>query len=227
MVDASVGGKTGIDLGAIKNQIGLFSNPEMVIIDYDYLLTVPKRELKSGLAEIIKYGYTFDKTLWEKISEFKEIDLDELNPLIYKSIYIKNEVVKTDMKETGLRKTLNFGHTIGHAIESYFLESKDKENLTHGEAIAVGMIIEAYFSHILNGFPIEKCDELKIFIKKFYGKVHMSKEDITSIIPLMIYDKKNVNGQVNFVLLKDLENCVWDVVVNEDLLLEGFDYYAE
>ncbi|MFD1316308.1 3-dehydroquinate synthase [Namhaeicola litoreus] len=227
MVDASVGGKTGIDLGTLKNQIGLFSNPAMVIIDYDYLLTVPKRELKSGLAEIIKYGYTFDKTLWETIHRFEDIDLNEVNELIYKSIDIKNEVVKTDMKETGLRKTLNFGHTIGHAVESYFLDSKEKENLTHGEAIAVGMVIEAYFSYKLNGFPLVKVDELKSFVKNFYGKVEMSKNDITSIIPLMMYDKKNVSGQVNFVLLKEMENCIWDINVHEDLLLEGFAYYAD
>jgi 3-dehydroquinate synthase len=134
-------------------------------------------------------------------------------------------VVKTDMKETGLRKTLNFGHTIGHAIESYFLESADKQNLTHGEAIAIGMIIEAYYSHKLTGFSLQYCEELKTFVKHFYGDVEMSKEDIESIIPLMIYDKKNVAGQVNFVLLKDMESCVWDIKVNVDLLLDGFDYY--
>ncbi|MGB5242516.1 MAG: 3-dehydroquinate synthase [Lutimonas sp.] len=225
MVDASVGGKTGIDLGALKNQIGLFSNPDMVLIDYDYLLTVPERELRSGLAEIIKYGFTFDQTLWHKIKEFEKIDLTKVNDLIYKSIYIKNEVVKTDLKETGLRKTLNFGHTIGHAIESYFLESTDKQNLTHGEAIAIGMIIEAYYSYKLNGFSLHYCDELKVFVNHFYGTIDMSKVDIESIIPLMIYDKKNVAGQVNFVLLKDIESCVWDIKVNVDLLLEGFDYY--
>ena len=158
MVDASVGGKTGVDLGVLKNQIGLFSNPEMVLVDTDYLQTVTPREIRSGTAEIIKYGLTYDIKLFNQIKNDKNLSI---NDLIHTSINIKNEVVLQDPKEKGLRKILNFGHTIGHAIESYFLESDHKENLTHGEAIAIGMICECFISVELLNFPKEKLHEVK------------------------------------------------------------------
>ena len=142
MVDASVGGKTGVDLGVLKNQIGLFANPEIVIIDDHYLATLEERELRSGMAEIIKYSLTYDVKLLDAIKSF---DKSNIEYLIQRSIEIKNEIVLKDPKENGLRKVLNFGHTLGHAIESYFLESKYKKNLTHGEAIAIGMVCETYF----------------------------------------------------------------------------------
>jgi 3-dehydroquinate synthase len=144
MVDASVGGKTGIDFGVLKNQIGLFSNPEMVVIDSQYLTTVSEREIRSGMAEIIKYGLTYDIKLWNQIKSLEELENNILNSIINRSIEIKNTIVLKDPKEKSLRKILNFGHTLGHAIESYHLESEEKNNLTHGEAIAIGMITETF-----------------------------------------------------------------------------------
>ena len=161
MVDASVGGKTGVDLGVLKNQIGLFSDPKMVLIDPRYLQTVTDRELRSGVAEIIKYGLTYDVKLWDSIKLIEDLNYNTLNGLIHRSIEIKNNVVLEDPKEAGVRKVLNFGHTLGHAIESYFLKSDIKENLTHGEAIAIGMITETYISEVLFGFPKEKTREIK------------------------------------------------------------------
>lgn len=225
MVDASVGGKTGVDLGVLKNQIGLFSNPEMVVVDMDFLKTVSEREMKSGLAEIIKYGFTFDRSLWDTIKEFKKIDLEVIGSLVHRSVEIKNEVVLQDLLEQNLRKSLNFGHTIGHAIESYFLESQHKSNLTHGEAIAVGMIVELYFSTALYQFPSYLTEELKSFVKDFYGRIDIQDSDVESIINLMKYDKKNVNGKINFVLAKEMEQCVLDVQVPAELLSKGVDYY--
>lgn len=227
MVDASVGGKTGVDLGVLKNQIGLFSNPEMVLIDMDFLKTVSTREMRSGLAEIIKYGFTFDKSLWKNIQTFKIVELEKIKPLIYRSIEIKNDVVLQDLLENNLRKSLNFGHTIGHAIESFFLESEDKNDLTHGEAIAVGMIIELYYSSKLYDFPLSLTEELKSFVNRFYGKVNFEQDDLAAITDLMKYDKKNVSGKVNFVLLDSLEKCQLDVKVNPDLVKEGLLYYME
>ena len=227
MVDASVGGKTGVDLGVLKNQIGLFSNPEMVLIDMDFLNTVSTREMRSGLAEIIKYGFTFDKSLWENIQTFKIVELEKIKPLIYRSIEIKNDVVLQDLLENNLRKSLNFGHTIGHAIESYFLESTDKKDLTHGEAIAVGMIIELYYSSKLYDFPLSLTEELKSFVNSFYGKVNFEPDDLGAITNLMQYDKKNVSGKVNFVLLDSLEKCQLDVKIDPDLVQEGLLYYME
>jgi 3-dehydroquinate synthase len=227
MVDASVGGKTGIDLGVLKNQIGLFSNPEMVMIDTGFLKTVTEREMRSGLAEIIKYGLTFDQSIWNRIKSMQKIDYELIIDLVYRSIEIKNKVVLKDLKEENLRKSLNFGHTIGHAIESFFLEGKQKKALTHGESIAIGMVIESYYSSKKFGFPMEKTDELKNFVIDFYGKTLIEKNDFAPIIDLMQYDKKNISGKVNFVLLKKMESCIIDVQLSEELLVEGIEYYLE
>ena len=225
MVDASVGGKTGVDLGVLKNQIGLFSDPEMVLIDPQYLKTISQRELRSGLAEIIKYGLTYDKQLWNKINNFQEINIYNISTLIHRSIEIKNEVVTKDPKEQNLRKILNFGHTLGHAIESYFLESKDKENLTHGEAIVVGMITEAYISEGLLNFPMNEVHNIKKVLLKIYGKISMSKADYKGITALLIHDKKNVGGKVNFVLLSAFESFELDCEVAKELVIDALDYY--
>ena len=225
MVDASVGGKTGVDLGVLKNQIGLFSDPEMVVIDPIYLETVSQRELRSGLAEIIKYGLTYDIKVWNDINNFKEFNISDLSSLIHRSIEIKNEVVTEDPKEAGIRKVLNFGHTLGHAIESYFLESEDKENLTHGEAIAIGMITEAYISKVLLEFPSEALKNIKQLIINIFGKVQIEIADYDAILELLIHDKKNVAGQVNFVLLTDFENYKLDCKVEKSLIFEALNYY--
>ena len=222
MVDASVGGKTGVDLGVLKNQIGLFANPEMVIVDTSYLTTVTDREIKSGTAEIIKYGITYDTKLFNEVKNNKGL---KINDLIYRSIEIKNEVVLQDPREKSLRKILNFGHTLGHAIESFYLESEDKENLTHGEAIAIGMVCESFMSSKLLGFPTEKVSEIKDVILSIYNRTNLLKEDFSAIMELLKHDKKNVNGQVNFVLLNDFENYKLDCKVPEDLIIESMEFY--
>ena len=225
MVDASVGGKTGVDLGVLKNQIGMFCNPEMVIIDTDFLSTVPERELKSGLAEIIKYGFTFDRKLWDDIRELEKPDLDKIRKMVHRSVEIKNDVVLEDLLENSLRKSLNFGHTVGHAIESYFLDNKEKERLTHGEAIAIGMVVELFYSSRLLDLPMEHAKALKTFVDRFYGEVNLESEDLAPIIDLMQYDKKNVSGKINFVLLNAIESCELDMQVNKELLREGLKFY--
>ncbi|WP_298880012.1 3-dehydroquinate synthase [uncultured Polaribacter sp.] len=222
MVDASVGGKTGVDLGVLKNQIGLFANPEMVLVDTDYLTTVTEREIKSGTAEIIKYGITYDINLFNEIKNNKNLNI---NDLIFRSIEIKNEVVLQDPKEQSLRKILNFGHTLGHAIESFYLESEDKENLTHGEAIAIGMVCESYMSDKLLGFPSEKVTQVKDVVLSIYDKTNLLKEDFFAIMELLKHDKKNVNGQVNFVLLNDFEDYKIDCKVPEELIIESMEFY--
>jgi 3-dehydroquinate synthase len=222
MVDASVGGKTGVDLGVLKNQIGLFANPEMVIVDTAYLVTLSDREIKSGTAEIIKYGITYDRQLLNEIKNNKSLHIQDL---IFRSIEIKNEVVLKDPKEQNLRKILNFGHTLGHAIESFYLESGDKENVTHGEAIAIGMVCESFISSKLLSFPIEKVKEIKEVVLSIYNKTRLLKEDFSKIMDLLKHDKKNVNGQVNFVLLNDYEDCKIDCEVSETLIKESMEFY--
>lgn len=222
MVDASVGGKTGVDLGVLKNQIGLFANPEMVLIDEDYLATLNDRETRSGIAEIIKYGLTYDIKVLNEVKYYNHL---KNNELIHRSIEIKNKVVLQDPKEQNLRKILNFGHTIGHAIESYFLASETKENLTHGEAIAIGMICESYLSSKVLNFPEENVSEVKEIISSIYDKVTIEAADYDAIIDLLKHDKKNVDGQVNFVLLNDYEKYQLDCKVNNNLIIESLQYY--
>ncbi|PQJ78314.1 3-dehydroquinate synthase [Polaribacter porphyrae] len=222
MVDASVGGKTGVDLGVLKNQIGLFANPQMVIVDDRYLTTVTPREIKSGTAEIIKYGLTYDIHLFNQIKDNKDLKIKDL---IFRSVEIKNEVVLQDPKEQNLRKILNFGHTLGHAIESFYLESEDKENLTHGEAIAIGMVCESYLSSQLLGLSTEKVNTVKEVVLSIYNKNNLLKQDFSSIVNLLKHDKKNVNGQVNFVLLNDFEDFKIDCKVPEDLIIESMEFY--
>lgn len=222
MVDASVGGKTGVDLGVLKNQIGLFANPQMVIVDDDYLKTLSEREIQSGTAEIIKYGLTYD------ISLFKEIQANQyskINELIFRSVEIKNEVVLQDPKENHLRKILNFGHTLGHAIESFYLKSEDKKTLTHGEAIAIGMVCESYMSSKLLNLSKNKVDEVKKAVLSIYPKINLQENDFSNILELLKHDKKNVGKQVNFVLLNDFEDFKIDCTVPEYLIIESLHYY--
>lgn len=225
MVDASVGSKTGVDLDNLKNLVGLFSNPEMVLIDPTFLTTVSEREIKSGVAEIIKYGLTFNPKLLIDIKDDKWKNINDLNDIIHQSISIKNNVVLEDFRETNLRKALNYGHTVGHAIESYFLEHESLENLLHGEAVAIGMVIEAYVSKKLHGFPINELESLKDYVLKTYGKITIGKEHYTSILDLMKHDKKNANGVVKYILLKDVGEFILDVTAPNDLITEGLDYY--
>lgn len=222
MVDASVGGKTGVDLGVLKNQIGLFANPEMVLVDTTYLQTVSPREIRSGTAEIIKYGLTYDQGLYNEIATNNNLNVVDL---IHRSIEIKNEVVQKDPKENGLRKILNFGHTVGHAVESYFLEHPDKEKLTHGEAIAIGMICECYISSKLFNFPEDKLAEIKSTVVTIYGKTEIIEDDFNGILNLLKHDKKNINGEVNFTLLKDVEQFELDCKVDKDLVVASLYFY--
>ena len=225
IVDASVGSKTGVDLDNLKNLIGLFSNPEMVLIDSNYLETLPEREFKSGIAEIIKYGLTFDPKLWEAIQQDKWKNSEELNAVINQSINIKNKVVLEDYKEIGLRKVLNYGHTVGHAIESYFLEHSDLEPLLHGEAIGIGMVVEAYISNKQYNFPKNELEKLKQYILKIYGKTTIDATHYPAILELMKHDKKNIKGTVKYILLKDIGDFVLDGEASNELVVEGLEYY--
>lgn len=227
MVDASVGGKTGVDLGNLKNQIGVINQPEMVLIDTQYLSTLPQEEMRSGLAEILKHGLIASESYWKKVSNLDRLDISDLEGIIRESVEIKKEVVTKDPYEKNLRKTLNFGHTLGHAIESYCLTHPEKKKLLHGEAIAAGMILESYLSSELQNFPASKLENISRVIWNLYGRESYSAEDIREIKALMRFDKKNERGNINFVLLEDIGKPVIDIVVSDDLINKAFDYYLK
>jgi len=225
MVDASVGGKTGVDLGAIKNQIGVINNPEMVIINTAFLNTLPKNHIDSGKAEMFKHGLINSESYWNKFINNGNFAYNEIDALIYDSVLIKKEIVDKDPLEKGLRKSLNFGHTLGHAIESYFLSSDTKTTLLHGEAIGIGMILESYISSKLVGFSDEVCSDVKKLMLETYGKVDITESDINPIIELLKYDKKNEHGNINFVLLEAIGNPKLDCIVDDSLIFEAFSFY--
>ncbi len=225
MVDASVGGKTGVDLGHLKNQIGIISNPDLVLIDTKFLNTLAQDQMRSGLAEMLKHGLITGESYWNKFQDLSQLMLNDLDTLIYESVIIKRNVVVEDPFENGLRKTLNFGHTLGHAIESYFLSNPDKKTLLHGEAIVIGMVLAAYISTILVGFPRAETDAIKSLFLNYYDKVVIPKTDYQAIMNLLKYDKKNNHGNINFVLLQAIGQCKIDCLVEDNIIIEAFEYY--
>ncbi|MDO4781787.1 MAG: 3-dehydroquinate synthase [Capnocytophaga felis] len=227
MVDASVGGKTGVDLGALKNQIGLINNPLLVIIDSRFLATLPAEQLRSGMAEMFKHGLIQSESYWNKMLNLSDLTLDDLDDLIYESVLIKNRVVKQDPTEKGLRKTLNFGHTLGHAIESYCLQNAERQTLLHGEAIAIGMILAAFLSVEKLDFPEEKCLEIKDILGQYFEKQYFTENEIEQIISLMKFDKKNSHGNINFVLLEDIAKPKLDCLIESELIYRAFNYYMQ
>lgn len=227
MVDASVGGKTGVDLGNLKNQIGVITQPEMVLIDTSYLDSLPANEMRSGLAEILKHGLIADRKYWDKATNLQDLTLDDLEHLIAESIEIKTRIVEKDPKEENLRKTLNFGHTLGHGIESYFLSNSEKETLLHGEAIAVGMIMALYASHRITDFPKNELREVSEKIIGIFPKVKISESEFEEIIELLKFDKKNSHGKVNFVLLKNFGDPVIDCSVPREILFDALKFYSK
>ena len=225
MVDASVGGKTGVDLGALKNLVGVINNPKGVVIYPDFLATLPTEELRSGMAEMFKHGLISDEAYWHKMCNLSELTEAHLGSLIYESVVIKNEVVTQDPTEKGLRKTLNYGHTLGHAIESYCLQNPNRERLLHGEAIAIGMVLATYLSVKELGFSMEKCNEVKAVLGEYFRKKEFMYEEITDICQLMRFDKKNVGGNVHFVLLEAIGKPKIDCIVPYEEIYKAFEYY--
>jgi 3-dehydroquinate synthase len=227
MVDASVGGKTGIDLGALKNQIGIIREPQAVIIDASWLETLPQNELRSGFAEMLKHGLIAHPAYWEELKNITTLTPSTLDQYIEPSVAEKEKVVREDPNERGLRKILNFGHTLGHAIESYFLITPSKTRLLHGEAIAIGMVLEAYLSTVCTGLSKESAREIKSTFGTFFPKVALSNEDQKAILALLRHDKKNREGRINFVLLEEIGTPLIDREVPQSLFDEAFAFYLE
>jgi 3-dehydroquinate synthase len=225
MVDASVGGKNGVDLGGLKNQIGTITNPAMIVIDSSFLESLPQREMRSGLAEMLKHGLIAKASHWEKFSKLEEIRFDEFDELIRESVTIKNEIVTQDPTENGIRKALNFGHTLGHGIETYFLEDDERETLLHGEAIAAGMILESFISLEKGLLSPEEYAEIKTKLNQIYTPIHIDENDENQIIDLLIHDKKNEYGKVQFALLDGIGNIKINQITDNETIKRAFKNY--
>jgi 3-dehydroquinate synthase len=223
-VDASVGGKLGIDFHNFKNQIGVFQEPVAVFIDTVFLKTLIPAEIRSGFAEIVKHCLIADKAKWDEIKQ-KSLKEQDWQDLVKHSIAIKAKIVEEDPLEKGLRKILNFGHTIGHAVESYFLNIPDKK-LLHGEAIAIGMIAESYLAYKKGFIAIEEVVEIKNYLTSIYGKVTILDLDIEKIIVLTLQDKKNEDSKILCSLLEKQGKANFNIPAKFNDITDSLNYYS-
>ena len=213
-VDASVGSKLGVDFMQVKNIIGLFQNPIAVLIDATFLATLPDEQLRSGYAEVIKHALIKDNDLWKKLLEIGDLtQVSNWDDIIFGSVQIKQEVVEQDPLEKGLRKVLNFGHTIGHALESHFLDSSDP--LLHGEAVAWGMYAEAALSEKHHDLSGAQLSQIQNYIHKIYSDKKPSSWPLDALLFFMRKDKKNVEQKISFSLLSEIGICTPDHFVEE------------
>lgn len=227
MVDASVGGKTGINFNGLKNEIGVFNDAKAVIIDTAFLKTLDQHNICSGYAEMLKHSLLKDYKMWVQHINFNlySPDFDPLLNMIKESVGVKERIVSEDPHESGIRKALNLGHTAGHAFESYAMHTNSP--ILHGYAVAYGIICELYLSHALQGFPLDKMRQTVNFIKENYGRMNITCDDYESLYSLMKHDKKNTGNEINFTLLKDVGDIKINQTVSKELILESLDFYRE
>lgn len=223
MCDASIGGKTGIDHLFVKNIVGTFAHPEHIFVYPDFLKTLPFEELRSGFAEMLKHGLIADEMHWNDLISLDDITPELVAPFIKRSMQIKQNVVEKDFKEENIRKTLNFGHTIGHAIESLFLKSG--KIVPHGDCVALGMICETKLSFFEGLIDENTSNTIINQIKKFYPTLNIGAFSNEEILILMMNDKKNSAGNINFSLLKSIGNCVFDYKCNALSINKCLDFY--
>ncbi len=226
-VDASVGGKTGINFHGFKNEIGVFKHASAVLVDTDFVETQDQENICSGFAEMIKHVLIFSEKDWEviKVFDIKNADIEELKKLVVNSIHIKEHFVKADPTEKNVRKSLNFGHTIGHAFESFAM--KKGRPVLHGYAVAFGMVAELYLGNKICGFPIEKIEEISDIIKSIYGKFEFNQDDFEELFFLMTHDKKNEQNKINFTLLKDIGEIEINQTCTKELIYEALNFYRD
>lgn len=227
-VDASVGGKTGINLNGLKNEIGTFSAPRSVLIYSEFLKTLDRPNFLSGYAEMIKHGLIFSDNLYRKLFRFdiENINYKSLQSLIKQSIEIKNYFVESDPYEKNIRKALNFGHTVGHALESRAMEKQHP--VQHGFAVAWGMIAELWLSVEKCGFPREKASDISRWIISLYGKPQFEESDYERVFQLMHHDKKNEAGSINFTLLGNIGQFVINRNCNQKAqIFEALDFLKQ
>ena len=236
MVDASVGGKTGINFGGLKNEIGVFNNANSVILETTFLKTMDQENILSGYAEMLKHGLISEEKMWAELLAFNLDSLDNLDRLdnldyleslgrmLADSVAVKQRIVTEDPTEHGIRKALNLGHTAGHAFESLALERKP---ILHGYAVAYGLVVELYLCCVKTGFPQDKMRQTVAFIKEHYGRMPITCDDYPKMIELMHHDKKNVGTDINFTLLGGIGDIRINQTATEEEIKEALDFYRE
>ena len=227
MVDASVGGKTGVNFGGLKNEIGVFSCAKSVILDTTFLKTMDHENICSGYAEMLKHGLIANE---EMLAELLNFDLDvidyyQLSRMLADSVQVKERIVDEDPTEQGIRKALNLGHTIGHAFESYAMKSM--RPILHGYAVAYGLVCELYLSCVKAGFPVDKMRQVVRFVNENYGKLPITCDDYPALLELMTHDKKNVGDTINFTLLGGVGDIRINQTATKEEICEALDFYRE
>ena len=224
-VDASIGGKLGIDFMQVKNSIGIFNNPQAVLIAPEFLKTLPFNEIRSGFAEIIKHTLIDNAEQWAALQFINDLQIVDWPTYLAPSLQIKKRIVEEDPFEKGIRKALNFGHTIGHAIEGWALETP--EPLLHGEAIAIGMISEAWLSHQLVGLPMESVQQIAQFILSTYEPYPLKESAFDDFLHLMSKDKKNDNEAINFTLIQPIGKAIINQTASREMIVESLHFYNQ
>lgn len=227
MVDASVGGKTGINFGGLKNEIGVFSDSKFVIINTQFLDTLDHDNICSGYAEMLKHGLISDNKHWAELVGFNlaQPDLAQLQCMVAESIKVKERIVTEDPHEHGIRKALNLGHTVGHALESFAM--KHGRPVLHGYAVAYGMVCELYLSARKTGFPTDKMHQTVRFILDHYGRLPYTCDDYPELLELMRHDKKNTSGIINFTLLGGIGDIRINQTATKEEIEEALDFLRE
>ena len=227
MVDASVGGKTGINFNGLKNEIGVFSPAEYVLIDTQFLQTLDSPNLLSGYAEMLKHGIISTTEHWAALLNFdlNQVDYPKLQELVAQSVQIKEDIVEQDPFEKGIRKALNLGHPVGHAFESLALE--EGRPILHGYAVAWGIVCDLYFSHLKVGFPKDKLRQTIQFIKENYGVFTFDCKQYDALYAFMTHDKKNTSGIINFTLMGEIGDIRINQSASKDEIMEMLDFYRE
>lgn len=227
MVDASVGGKTGINFNGLKNEIGVFNDAKAVVIDTVFLKTLDNANLCSGYAEMLKHSLLSDKATWARHMNFElhAPDYGELLEMIRDSVRLKERIVNEDPHEAGIRKALNLGHTAGHAFESFAMHRGTP--VLHGYAVAYGLVCELYLSAVTLGFPTAAMHQTVRFIKENYGKMTVTCDDYETLFSLMKHDKKNTGDDINFTLLKDVGDIKINQTASRKMIFEALDFYRE
>jgi 3-dehydroquinate synthase len=221
-VDASIGGKLGIDFNTLKNHIGVFQQPALTLIHSGFLKSLPKAELRSGFAEVIKHCLISDAAMWEIIRK-KKLEDQDWGALAKHSVEFKAHITMEDPREKGLRKILNAGHTIGHAVESHLLGSGHR--ILHGEAIAIGLIAEAWLAESRNYISADDLNSIAEYVLRIFGKVTLKTDDIQASATLALQDKKNKGNKILCVLLDGVGKARWDEEITQNEIKAALDFY--